>query len=156
MKFRQVGGNRKFISYMKDGELIHAKGDVLIEGKYIGRTPTEDNYGHHGFDFFTGADEPTVTMSYAGSLQYIMENYVNEGDMCQVVYDGQEKLTKGKYKGRMSHQFKVFIQDDLSDDEEEVQEEATPAPKKTAKKRAAAGSKKKVESASSVDLSALD
>lgn len=152
MKFRQVGGNRKFISYMKDNKLLHEKGDILIEGKYIGRTPTEDNYGHHGFDFYTGPNDPTVTLSYAGSLQYIMENYVNEGDNCQVVYDGQEKLSKGKYKGKMSHQFKVFIEDDLSE-EGEVEAATEEAPKKKAVKKEA---KKKVESASSVDLSSLD
>ena len=48
-------------------------------------------------------------MNHAGQLAYLINESVNVGDYCRIVYAGQKVLEKGQYKGVKSHQFELFM-----------------------------------------------
>ena len=153
MEFRSVGGQKKYFKY-KDCEA----GDVLVQGKYLGTSPSKFGKDNHDFK---PAEGPTVCLNSAGHLNYLIENNVQIGDMVQVTYEGTDVLDQGAFKGKEVHKFDVAIaedgaQMDMGFDAEEIKEveetvkEAAPKGAKATKKKAA--SKK----SSTVDLSDLD
>lgn len=100
-KFKTVGGPKKYYKY-KECE----KGQVLVEGRYVGTSPNK--FGKENHDF-KPEDGPTVSLNHAGQLAYLIENFVREGDLCQVIYDGTSKLEKGAFKGKEVHNFIVNV-----------------------------------------------
>lgn len=106
--YQKVGGPKKFVK-PKDC----TKGEVIVEGKYIGRS--YNKYGKENFDF-KPEEGPIVSINHAGHLNYMIENYVVIGDSVRVTYAGKEALESGDYKGVESHQFEVEVsEDDLKD-----------------------------------------
>ena len=101
--FKTVGGPKKYFKY-KECE----KGQLLVEGKYVGTSPNK--FGKENFDF-KPEDGPTVSLNHAGQLAYLVENFVREGDLVQVIYDGTSKLEKGAFKGKEVHNFIVNVAD---------------------------------------------
>ena len=102
-KFKTVGGPKKYYKY-KECE----QGQVLVEGIYMGTTPNK--FGKDNFDF-KPEDGPTVSLNHAGQLAYLVENFVREGDLVQVIYDGTSTLEKGAFKGKEVHNFIVNVAD---------------------------------------------
>jgi|DEB0MinimDraft_10_1074344.scaffolds.fasta_scaffold06050_2 hypothetical protein len=100
-EFKTVGGPRKYFKYNEC-----EKGQLLVEGKYVGRSPNK--FGKENFDFKPD-NGPMVSLNHAGHLNYLIETYVREGDLVQVVYDGKSKLDKGTWKGKEVHQFQVNV-----------------------------------------------
>lgn len=135
-KFRSVGGPKKYFKYSECSE-----GDLLVEGKYIGRSPNK--FGNENFDFKPEDGGPTVCLNHAGHLAYLMDNYVSEGDLVQVVYDGKSKLEKGPMKGKEAHSFIINV----ADSNEQLEGVSGTSPEDHMEPK---GSKK------SVDLSDLD
>lgn len=112
-KFKSVGGPKKYFKYAEC-----KKGELLVEGKFLGRTPNK--FGKENFDFKPEEGGPTVCLNHAGQLAYLIENNVREGDLVQVIYDGKGILEKGAFKGKEVHNFQVNIAD--------TGEQLTPAP----------------------------
>ena len=104
MAFKKLQTNKKFIKLSEQ-----TKGDVLAEGTYLGAV--ENKFGGTNHEFKT---ESGVVSISAGSLNYIMESNVNEGDKVQVEYDGQITLEKGNFKGKPCHQFNVYLDDEYT------------------------------------------
>lgn len=155
-KFNKVGGIKKYFKY-KECE----PGQVLVTGKYIGRSPNK--FGKDNHDFKPEDGGPTVCLNSAGHLNYLLETYCNVGDTVQVIYEGEEILDKGNYAGKASHQFEVLVAEgggaESPEVEEEVEEEvveAAPVKKKVAKKVAKKTAKKTTKKKATIDLSDLD
>lgn len=101
MEMLQVGGAKKYHKYSDKNQ-----GDVLIDkGEYIGSV--EGKYGVQ-WKFRNPDTEEITVLNSAGQLNYLMEQYVSEGDVVTVIYDGQHEIPKGAMKGKMAHQFKVL------------------------------------------------
>jgi len=117
------------------------KGQILVEGKYVGVTeagPTSMYPGSLTYNFKPLDGSATVGLS-GGQLGYLLEENAREGDIVQVTYQGMEKIDKGRFAGKDSHQFTIALP--------EVEGEAVP--QETA-------SETSEESTGAVDLSGLD
>jgi len=115
-KFKTVGGPKKYYKY-KECE----KGQVLVEGRYVGTSPNKFGKENHDFKPEEG---PTVSLNHAGQLAYLIENFVRVGDLCQVIYDGTSTLEKGAFKGKEVHNFIVNVADSGEQLNSPVAEEA--------------------------------
>lgn len=161
---RKVGGPKKYFKYEEC-----KKGQVLVYGKYIGRSPNK--FGKENFDFKPVEGGATVCLNHSGHLAYLIETYCNVGDVVQVVYNGKQKLDKGPYKGKESHQFELSVEgdgetqlemdfeaeEDQAEEEEEVEEVVEEKPKKKVAAKKAATTKATVKkNTGSVDLTDLD
>lgn len=102
MEFRSVGGAKKYFKYSEC-----SKGDVLVQGKYLGTSPNKFGKDNHDFKPVDGG--PTVCLNSAGHLNYLIESNVMVGDIVQVTYEGTEKLDKGAFKGKDVHKFDLAI-----------------------------------------------
>lgn len=105
------------IRYVRPKDLAESgsKNVIVVQGTYMGRTE-EDIYGKKNWKFESltekGEDGAPVLViiNDAGNLTYRMtSNNVNVGDLVQIRYMGQEKISDGKYKGKASHQFEVDL-----------------------------------------------
>jgi hypothetical protein len=94
-------GNLKYVN-LKDAK----KGDVLVTGKYVESKPSKQ-YPSSLNHVFKSEEGPRVVIS-GGHLGWLLEEHCQPGESVQVVYNGQEKLTDGKFKGKMSHQFDLL------------------------------------------------
>lgn len=108
MAFQKVGnGKLSFVKY-KDCE----EGQVLAEGTYLG---TKD--GTYGIQHQIKDENGDVTvLNSSGHLNFLLENHVTKGDYIRVIYSGKEVLSKGKFKGKESHQFEVLVDSERSTD----------------------------------------
>lgn len=112
------------------------EGDILV-GKYIGTGPT-DKYGKDTFQFEVEElffndkkaqkelKDKVLTLNFTGGFAKSMKS-VDEGDMVQLTYNGQNEIQKGEWKGEMAHAIEVEV-GEMDDDgegraEEEEQEE---------------------------------
>lgn len=114
---RKVGGPKKYFKYEEC-----KKGQVLVYGKYIGRSPNK--FGKENFDFKPNEGGPTVCLNHSGHLAYLLETYVSPGDVVEIKYMGKEKLEKGPYKGKESHQFELSVEGDGEEQQMEMNFEA--------------------------------
>lgn len=92
-------GSTKFFKYSE----CNAEDVLISKGKYLGSV--EGQYGlNHKFE-----DSGTVTvLNSSGKLNYLIKNFLTEGDVCKVVFKGKEKLKTGKMKGKEAYDFEVF------------------------------------------------
>ena len=104
MEFRSVGGQKKYFKYAEC-----EKGQILVQGKYVGTSPNK--FGKDNHDFRPTDGGPTVCLNSAGHLNYLIDNNVQVGDMVQVTYDGKDILDQGAFKGKEVHKFDVAIAD---------------------------------------------
>lgn len=160
VKLKKVGGPKQYYKYSEC-----KAGQVLVEGKFIGRSPNK--FGKENFDFKPANGGPTVSLNHAGQLEYLLSEIV-EGTYCRVTYNGKEVLTKGDFKGKEVNTFILEVPDEDGDEEQmEMSYESAPEEKpldvKEVKKTEEKLKKtKKVESASAgsaspkIDLSDLD
>jgi len=109
MAFQEVAGQKKYIKYNEC-----KKGDVLVEGKYL-----RDIQGKFGVQYeFLSESGDVVVLNKAGQLDYKME-FIRQGDVLKIIYDGSIILEKGAYAGKPSHQFILLRDDDLSELDED-------------------------------------
>lgn len=98
------------------GELNFEKGDILVEGHFIGTFPNKYKPERPHLVFKNGDDEK-VCLNTAGKLHYIFfgdESEIVKGDYLQVKYAGRIVLTKGAMAGKESHEFTVLLDADKS------------------------------------------
>lgn len=84
------------------------KGTPLVKhGEYVGATQ-----GKMGTNYnFVEIDGETRHVILSGGVLgwRISNNDFQEGSVLDINYDGQEKIEKGKWAGKMSHQFEIAI-----------------------------------------------
>lgn len=112
------------------------KEDEYIIAKYTG-TGRQDKYNKPTYCFeieeanFASAKEnaafekePEIVLNSTGGFANSMEN-VEEDDMVQITYKGQNEIQKGKWKGEMAHAIEVLVveEDDGSGSDEDESEE---------------------------------
>lgn len=102
MGFKKVSGKRNYFKYKEC-----APGQVLVkEGTYIG--PEQGKYGvQHVFKI---GDEMTVLNS-SGHLNWLIDNFLDLGQRCNVVYAGSTTLTKGPMMGKEAHNFELEVEE---------------------------------------------
>lgn len=117
--FEEVSTSKKFVDYSK-----LKQGEEILIGTFAGFTPNRINASASDSLFKT--DEGTYQLS-GGSLAYDMKVLVEEGTIVQnkstvkVVYNGTEKISKGKFAGKETHKFRILV---AKEDEVEVEEMA--------------------------------
>jgi hypothetical protein len=100
--FKSVG-NRKYFK-LDECEV----GQVLVQGTYAGSQPNK-MYPSSVNHLFRSTEGPTVVLS-GGHLNYLIDsNEVANGQLVQITYMGKQKIEKGKFKGKNSHQFDLAI-----------------------------------------------
>lgn len=129
-QFKKVGGPRTYVKFSEC-----KVGDVLVEGKYIGTVANQFNKDKPNYEFKPLNGEANVVLNSAGKLVYLMDTYVQVGDLVQVTYKGKSKIDKGPMKGKEAHDFEVAVDDS-------AREQMSPAPS--------------VDNSQAVDLNGLD
>ena len=79
-------------------------GEILI-GRYEGTLPNKLNPESPDFKF-RGSNDTLFIVNSCGSLKYGMKD-VKEGELVQLVYNGQSKMKTGPAKGKLAHSFTV-------------------------------------------------
>jgi len=83
-------------------------GQVLVEnGIYLKSEMGNFDKEHHIFK--TSGGETVLNSS--GKLDWLVGSYLTAGMTCRVVYLGKIVLLKGKYKGKESHDFELYVDD---------------------------------------------
>lgn len=107
VQFRPVSTVKGDITYVSASKL--KKGDIAVTGIYAGTQPNTMEPTKLDFRFENQEDRKKITvLNGAGNLKTRMSD-VNPGDLIQVVYQGKEKVTKGKLAGKEVHQFSLNI-----------------------------------------------
>jgi hypothetical protein len=78
----------------------------ILEGTFLGAIPNQFDEDKNDFKFETEAG--IVILNGAGNLGYKM-GFISAGDYVQVTYEGQGKMSKGKYAGKLVHNFEVLV-----------------------------------------------
>lgn len=121
MAYQEVGAKRTYHKF-KDLE----PGTVVVEGVF--KRTIQSRYGDQ-YEFEADDGEVHV-LNKSGQLAYKMD-FIREGDRAKIIYEGQEMLENGLYKGKMAHQFTVLRDDsfdesaitDSDDDDLDLDEE---------------------------------
>lgn len=96
------------LTFIKASELKEAgKTGIIAEGTYVGTMPNKFNEDKPSYKI-EQEDGSILVVNSAGNLQYRMGS-VKLGQLVQISYLGMEKLTKGKFAGKESHQFDVLV-----------------------------------------------
>jgi len=118
---RQIGNN----TWLKPG-VDFEKGETIFEkARYLG-----DEEGSFGiYQVFQDLSNNECYNLGGGHLNWLCTQ-IEEGDVVKLDYEGEELLQKGKFKGKKTHRFGMFMHE-----EEEVDGSAAPAPKKSKSKK---------------------
>jgi len=82
-------------------------GQVLVDGTYS--KSEMGNFDKLNHIFKTSGGETVLNSS--GKLDFLVGTYLTPGMTCRVVYLGKFVLLKGKYKGKESHDFELYVDD---------------------------------------------
>ena len=98
--FKKKEFNKRYVKLAN-----HKKGDILVEGRYLGITPNK--FGGENFEFQpeTGS---IISINGSGKLSYMMKS-VSEGDIVRLIYLGKSLLTDGPFKGKEAHDFEMEV-----------------------------------------------
>lgn len=118
MEFTKVGAAKYIGSWKKFNESNEA-GTLIVQGEYLGTVQ-----GTYGDLYQFEQDGQKVVLNYAGHLKYLINEYLEEGDMCQVYYGGTEVLQKGAFAGKETHKFELALAKKEKKEEPAVEEEA--------------------------------
>ena len=120
---KKVFASRTYISYKEC-----KPGDVLVDGVF--KASEMGNFDKLNHIFRTTAGETVLNSS--GKIDYLIEQFLTPGMRCKVVYLGKIVLTKGKYKGKESHDFELYVDDSseaiLAPDEDAVRADTSSLP----------------------------
>ena len=99
------------VSFIRPSKLTDDDANsVLLEGIFVESFP--NHYDETKLDYkFEKEDGSVAILNGAGNLGYRMKA-VNVGDYVQITYFGKQEITKGKMKGRLSHNFEVLVAED--------------------------------------------
>lgn len=100
MAFREEAGLNTFRPYEK-----MSIGETVAEGWYEG--PTAGKFGTNYL--VREADGTLVEVNGCGHLKFKIEkSKILLGDFIKIVYDGKDVLARGKFKGKDTHNVKLF------------------------------------------------
>lgn len=80
---------------------------VILEGTYVESSP--NTYDENKLDFKFSDDKGNMTVINAGGNLGFQMDSIDVGDYVQVSYNGKKEIVKGKYEGRMAHDFKILV-----------------------------------------------
>lgn len=101
-----MSGKRKYFKYNECKEK-----DVLVAaGTYVGSEEGKFGVQH----VFRQKDGDIVVLNSAGHLNFLLENHVQVGSICNVIYAGKVRLTRGAMAGKDAHNFEVEVADQVS------------------------------------------
>lgn len=107
MAFREEAGLNAYRPYDK-----MSVGEVVAEGWFEGTTT--GTFGHDNYLIREGNGE-VIEVNHCGHLAHKWEkSKILVGDYVKIVYAGKDVLEKGKFKGKPSHNVKLFRDPDLS------------------------------------------
>ena len=118
MEFTKVGA-AKYIGSWKKFKEENEAGTLIVQGEYLGTVQ-----GTYGDLYQFEQDGQKVVLNYAGHLKYLINEYLEEGDMCQVYYGGTEVLQKGAFAGKETHKFELALAKKEKKEEPVLDEEA--------------------------------
>lgn len=95
------------ITYIRMGQ--HQAGAILVEGIYLGAEENKLYAPKLDFKFKT-ADGKEVVVNEGGNLAYRMKD-IAAGTLVRIIYNGKQIMTKGKFKGKPSHNVDVLVAD---------------------------------------------
>ena len=109
-KFKDVKSESAGIEFIRPSKLAEAgTTGVILEGTFVGSVP--NSFDDQKLDYkFEKEDGGLVILNGAGNLNYNMKQ-VDIGEYIRVSYEGKQEITKGAYKGRSAHNFKVERED---------------------------------------------
>jgi hypothetical protein len=99
MSFQEVGGAKSYVKYSEC-----KAGDIVVEGYFVGSTPSKFGGNNHEFRTESGA---IVSLNKSGQLDYCLK-HIEKGDYVRVIFEGKVVLDKGTFKGKEANQFKVL------------------------------------------------
>jgi hypothetical protein len=96
------------IEFIRPSKLTEEdNGRVLVEGVFIETLP--NHYDDTKVDYKIEKEDGSVAViNGAGNLGFRMKS-ISPGDLVQITYCGKQEISKGKFKGRQSHNFEVLI-----------------------------------------------
>ena len=118
---RKIGSNE----WLKPGVDFEAEDEVFAKARYLGEE--EGQFGV--YQTFQNLDTKECFNLGGGHLNWLCSQ-IEVGDEVRLVYLGEEKLTKGKFKGKNSHQYELW----LLEDEDGPAEESPKASKRSRRK----------------------
>lgn len=103
LQFNEVGGAIKYVNVAPNGKPAFKEGDIMVEGVF---KRTFDGRFGLCHEFIVNDDK--VVVNGFGHLNYKLDG-MKADTYCRIIYLGKEKLTKGKYAGKESHQCKLLV-----------------------------------------------
>ena len=103
MEFTKVGA-AKYIGSWKKFKEENEAGTLIVQGEYLGTVQ-----GTYGDLYQFEQDGQKVVLNYAGHLKYLINEYLEEGDVCQIFYAGTEILQRGAFAGKETHKFELAL-----------------------------------------------
>ncbi len=103
MQFNEVGGSVSYINVAPNGKPAFKAGDVIVEGTFMRTFQGKFGLQH---EFMVG-NEKKVLNGF-GSINYKLQD-IEPKTTCRVVYNGKQKLTKGKMAGKDFHDCKLLV-----------------------------------------------
>lgn len=109
LKFKSADAGSDTLSFVSLNKLN--EGDIAVTGEYLGVIANpmtkKDDFKFEEVDANGNKTGRTVIINGAGNLGYRMKS-ISLGELVQVVYNGKQAMTKGPFKGTMSHQVDVL------------------------------------------------
>jgi hypothetical protein len=99
-----------------------SKGDVVAEGWIEGFSPNTFNAAKRDVSI-RERDGSVVKVNSCGSLEYKLKEAkpaIAIGDYVKIVYEGEQVMEKGSFKGKSAHTVKVFRDADLHIDSQKL------------------------------------
>jgi hypothetical protein len=101
--FNELGGAVSYINVAPNGKPAFNAGDVIIEGVF--KKTFQGKFGLQ-HEFMVGTDKKVL--NGFGSINYKLQD-IEPNTTVRVVYNGKQKLTKGKMAGKDFHDCKLLV-----------------------------------------------
>lgn len=103
MQFNEVGGAVSYINVAPNGVPAFKSGDVIVEGTFKKTFSGKFGLQH---EFLVGSDKKVL--NGFGSINYKLQD-VEPNTFVRIIYNGKQKLTKGKMAGKDFHDCKLLV-----------------------------------------------
>lgn len=109
LKFKNADAGSDTLTFVSLNKLN--EGDVAATGRYMGIKANpmtkKDDFSFAEVDENGDETGRTIIINGAGNLGYRMKA-ISVGQIVQVIYNGKQAMTKGPFKGTLSHQVDVL------------------------------------------------
>jgi hypothetical protein len=101
--FNEIGGATSYINVAPNGKPAFKEGEVIVEGVF--KKSFQGKFGLQ-HEFLVGSEKKVL--NGFGSINYKLQD-IEPNTLCQVIYNGKKKLTKGKMAGKDFHDCKLMV-----------------------------------------------